>query len=256
MSPAIVVLGLLAVAIAILMGTDRALQAKGKPPGRAFDAVQLAIALCGVVLHGIIAGGIGWAARFFLVLLLVPAVIETAGLHSGLIFGRYRYTGKAGPRLPGGVPVVVVLMWFGLLYVTGTTGLMAVMTLGPGDSIFAAACIASLLMVWWDLAGDPVAVHEGLWQWKRKGRWYGVPLTNYIGWLLTSLVVLLIAFHFAGGFPYSVTLAKSPWVIRLPAFLFALLLFNYAGAARSRGLTAAGYVALAGGIVTLAAALV
>ena len=35
-----------------------------------------------------------------------------------------------------------------------------------------------------DLLLDPMAIRLGWWKWEEKGLWFGVPLTNYIGWAI------------------------------------------------------------------------
>ncbi len=31
---------------------------------------------------------------------------------------------------------------------------------------------------------------EGYWSWRRRGRYRGIPVTNFLGWLATGLVVM------------------------------------------------------------------
>ena len=42
-----------------------------------------------------------------------------------------------------------------------------------------------LLAVSVDWVMDPVAVKLGFWTWAEPGRWFGIPLYNYVGWMLT-----------------------------------------------------------------------
>lgn len=46
--------------------------------------------------------------------------------------------------------------------------------------------------IWFDLMLDPLAQKLGWWKWKRKGLWFGVPLTNYFGWTIVWLTVEVI----------------------------------------------------------------
>lgn len=43
--------------------------------------------------------------------------------------------------------------------------------------------------IWIDLIVDPAAIQLKWWKWQRKGLWFGVPLTNYIGWSIIWLTV-------------------------------------------------------------------
>ncbi len=46
---------------------------------------------------------------------------------------------------------------------------------------------AALLLVAFDGVLDPGAAHLGFWVWSTGGAYYGVPLSNYAGWMLSSL---------------------------------------------------------------------
>jgi putative membrane protein len=56
---------------------------------------------------------------------------------------------------------------------------------------FAVPFIASFLMVMWDLTFDPRAsTIQHMWIWEQGGGYFGVPLTNYLGWFFTVYVFL------------------------------------------------------------------
>ncbi len=233
-----------ALLVALLMAADRVLQALQRPPGRVFDAVQLLAAVVGVFLHAVWSRGWAWAAAFSATTLIVPYLIEILGQATGFPFGRYRYTAKAGPMLPGGVPAAVVLMWWGLLYVTCQSGHLIAVAVGIQYGWFA-VLIAALLVTAWDLTGDPVAVHAGMWRWEKRGGWYGIPWSNYAGWLGVSLVSLLLVEGLWGA--PDVVLSESAlqrFLRYVPPLLLGLLYLNYAGAGFRRGLKGPGIVAL------------
>src|SRR5437588_2050626 len=49
--------------------------------------------------------------------------------------------------------------------------------------------IGSAVMVMWDLTLDPTAsTIQHLWIWEQGGGYFGVPLTNYLGWFFTVYV--------------------------------------------------------------------
>jgi putative membrane protein len=52
-------------------------------------------------------------------------------------------------------------------------------------------------MVLWDLAMDPASsTIQKLWIWEKGGGFFGVPLSNYVGWFLTVYVFMqLFAFY-------------------------------------------------------------
>jgi uncharacterized membrane protein len=127
------------------------------------------------VLTGV-AGGGGLAA-------------EAVGVATGLPFGHYAYTGTLGPELLG-VPVVVPLAWVMMAW----PALVVARTLvarGPAVAAVGAAALTA-----WDVFLDPQMVAAGHWTWLDTAPGLplipGIPLTNYIGWLLVSVVIMAI----------------------------------------------------------------
>src|SRR5690606_29493557 len=47
-----------------------------------------------------------------------------------------------------------------------------------------------------DLILDPVAVKLGFWTWQNPGLYYGIPLQNYFGWLISAIISTMIYFKF------------------------------------------------------------
>lgn len=73
-----------------------------------------------------------------------------------------------------------------------------------------AVALAALWTTAVDLVIDPLAANQfGYWRWEQGGLYYGIPATNFAGWLLTSLVALgLFAPRLEAGFwPRAVGLA-------------------------------------------------
>jgi putative membrane protein len=60
-------------------------------------------------------------------------------------------------------------------------------------SIIAIPLLASLIMTTWDLAQDPVwsTILHG-WVWYDGGAWFGVPISNYLGWYANLFVIYLL----------------------------------------------------------------
>jgi len=46
--------------------------------------------------------------------------------------------------------------------------------------------LAATFAVMYDLFLDPIAVHLGIWTWHMGGPWYGVPISNFVGWWLIA----------------------------------------------------------------------
>jgi uncharacterized membrane protein len=121
------------------------------------------------------------AFLFFAALVLLTGfVVEVIGIHTGLLFGHYRYGQALGPKL-WDVPLLIAGNWLLLVYMTGVT----VQTLAA--PWWARALLAAALMVLLDLLIEPVAAVLDLWTWQG----YRIPASNYWGWLGVGLLLQL-----------------------------------------------------------------
>lgn len=109
---------------------------------------------------------------------------ELGGVQVALLFGPYSYSGVLQPQL-GGVPVVMACAWVILLaYVKHRLPLLEM-------NRWAAVVAGAVWMVGLDLVIDPVAtLGLGYWTWHAPGPYYGVPFSNFTGWLVVSAALL------------------------------------------------------------------
>lgn len=121
------------------------------------------------------AAGIGFAA-------------EIVGVHTGVPFGTYHYTGTLGVEVAG-VPIIAGLAWAMLAWPC------AVVAGRLAGSVVARVVIGGWALAAWDLFLDPQMVAAGHWRWADPAPHLPgvptVPLTNYAGWLLVSMVISL-----------------------------------------------------------------
>lgn len=117
---------------------------------------------------------------------LLGFTVEVLGVRLGVPFGAYSYTDALGPKLLG-VPPAVAFAWMTLAaYVKQ---MVARFDLAPRTEILVAAVWLTAI----DLLIDPLAANQlGYWRWEVKGAFYGVPLTNFAGWLIVSLLFFRI----------------------------------------------------------------
>jgi uncharacterized membrane protein len=118
----------------------------------------------------------------------VTATVERIGTRTGLPFGRYEYSGALRPQV-GGVPAIVPLAWFAMAVPAREAAHAA---LGERSSATTRALAGAAALTAWDLFLDPQMVGEGYWRWMKQGPYRGIPLTNFVGWFVTSLGVMLI----------------------------------------------------------------
>jgi uncharacterized membrane protein len=133
-------------------------------------------------------------------LLLVVAaggglLAETVGVHTGFPFGSYRYSGDLGPELLG-VPAIVPLAWTMMAWPALVVGRALARRLDLGAA--AVPFVGGWALASWDVFLDPQMVDAGHWSWEYATPGLplvpGVPLTNYGGWVLVS-VLLVGALH-------------------------------------------------------------
>ena len=134
----------------------------------------------------------GWprTGLFFATAAIVSYLLEEAGVRTGLIFGPYHYSDMLGAKL-GHVPILIPLAWFMMIYpswVTARALLRGVDTRTP-SGIAVLALIAAMVMTAWDTVMDPGMSAAGNWVWEQGCPYFGVPLRNYFGWLLTTFLV-------------------------------------------------------------------
>src|SRR5215472_1547909 len=124
--------------------------------------------------------------------LVIGNVVENIGVLTGFPFGRYYFTERMGPKLFL-VPVLIGPAYLGMGYLSWV---VARLILGKTGDLFAGArvvtvpIIATFIMVAWDLAIDPTLSTIGhYWIWLRGGAYFGVPLSNFLGWYLTNYLI-------------------------------------------------------------------
>ncbi|MGD9701627.1 MAG: carotenoid biosynthesis protein [Acidimicrobiia bacterium] len=154
-------------------------------------------ALSSVVIGGLaVTTGLGAAQRwgprraFVALATIAPAtaVVEKVGTTTGRPFGAYRYTSVLRPQIAD-VPAIVPLAWFAMSLPARETAHAA---LGRRSSVGGRILLGSFALAAWDLFLDPQMVGEGYWQWARRGRYRGIPLSNFVGWFLTGLAVMAL----------------------------------------------------------------
>ena len=157
------------------------------------DAVPLAVVVAlvakclAVAVILIEALGFSRTARLFLVVGVLSWVAEFVGSQTGFPFGAYEYTGLLQPQF-GHVPLIIPLAWFAMLPVS-----WAVAQILTNGTLLIYSMVSAIAMTAWDLFLDPQMVGWDFWIWQDDGLYFGIPLTNYVGWLLVAFVVTLVA---------------------------------------------------------------
>ena len=145
--------------------------------------------------------------RFFLIFIattfVVAFIVETIGVHTGALFGKYVY-GTALGIAYNRVPLIIGINWIIIIYCSGISiqilllkaiNRVASDTNSPPLVLKALSVIAdgATLAVTMDWLMEPVAVKLGFWKWVEADA--GIPFYNYISWVVVSMLLLLV-FHF------------------------------------------------------------
>jgi uncharacterized membrane protein len=156
-------------------------------------ALVLLVSVAFALIHGAVRYGWRGIAAFIVICLVVSNILENTSILTGFPFGHYHYTDSLGPKLFL-VPLLIGPAYFANGYLAWVLGNVLIGDVRRGASAFttfAVPFVASFLMVMWDLTFDPRAsTIEHMWIWQQGGGYFGVPLTNYLGWFFTVYVFL------------------------------------------------------------------
>jgi putative membrane protein len=139
---------------------------------------------------------------FATVTLVVSNIFENMSVLTGFPFGHYYYTDVLDPKLFL-VPVLIGPAYLGTGYLAWTIARLiagATRSRLPGHLTFTVPLLAAFMMVSWDLSFDPIySTNYHAWIWLDGGSYFGVPFSNFLGWLLTTFVFLqLFALYLKG----------------------------------------------------------
>ena len=158
--------------------------------GSARDAITIGTVITfflASATHAWITRGSAWTAGYLAISVGLGLVVEAVGRSTGFPFGVYDYTDSLGTKLLG-VPLVIPLAWAMMAYPT----LLAAQRLTT--SRLGVTVIGAWLLATWDVFLDSQMVAEGHWEWAdpTPALWGvpGIPIGNYLGWLLTALVMI------------------------------------------------------------------
>jgi putative membrane protein len=135
--------------------------------------------------------------------------IEIVGVTTGWPYGQFEYGVSLGPML-GGVPVALPVFFLPLV---ANAYLLCLLLLGTlADRALPRLLSVIALVLAMDVVLDPGAVALGFWTYG-GGAFYGVPLSNYAGWVLSATVAVVV---------FDATFDRTALGARLAACEFAL----------------------------------
>lgn len=158
----------------------------GPPATLPLVAAEVLAAFAVALVDGARSVGVRGILIFTLICALVGNGMENLGVATGFPYGHYTFLGVMGPKLFA-VPVLLGLAYIGMAWASWRLGCAIA---GPRARWFVPPVVAAFVMTAWDLAQDPVwSTMLHAWAWRDGGRWFGVPLSNYFGWLVTTFLI-------------------------------------------------------------------
>ncbi|MGQ3410760.1 bisanhydrobacterioruberin hydratase [Natrinema sp. LN54] len=130
------------------------------------------------------------AVAFLGVLTAYTYAIELVGVQTGWPYGTFEYGIRLGPMVGGDVPLALPLFFVPLVLNAYLLTLLALRERVGRVVPRLLAAIAAVVAV--DLVLDPAAVAIGFWTYVPPGSYYGVPASNYWGWLLSGTVAVVL----------------------------------------------------------------
>lgn len=190
--------------------------------------VLAAIGILVAAAHAIVTYGWRDALALAAICVVITFTMENIGVATGWPFGHYHF--EIEPNLPhvGTIPPVVGPLWFGMGYlswiVAGTLVVGARERMNRKFELIALPIVAAFVMTQRDVVMDPPeSTISKIWIWHDGGAHFGVPLSNYLGWLLTSwLFYQAFAIYLSGRRDMSRFALQHGRTLRLVAILLYL----------------------------------
>jgi putative membrane protein len=121
--------------------------------------------------------------KFLLVAFVIGLTVELIGVHTGLLFGDYKYGLNLGPKL-WDVPLVIGINW-GVLTVTAASATHSLKLPHTLKII-----LNAFILVIFDFVMEPVAMKSDFWSWNNNS----IPFFNYVCWFFIAVILQLIYF--------------------------------------------------------------
>jgi len=121
-------------------------------------------------------------------LILYSYAVEYVGITTGVPYGEFFYGVDLGPVVAG-VPLGLPIFFVPLVM---NAYLLCLLLLGDRARVAAVRLLAVIAtVVTMDVVLDPGAVALGFWVYPNGGEFYGVPLSNYAGWVVSATVAVV-----------------------------------------------------------------
>lgn len=176
---------------------------------------------------------IGWkhTVIFFIMTMSVSWIYEEIGVETGQIFGAYHYTDVLGAKF-GHVPILIPLAWFMMIYPSYVIANHIASSHhrkehGVIFQIVLLSLLSAIVMTTWDFVIDPYlsGPTQKAWIWEKGGPYFGIPLQNFAGWMLTTFTIYLLFRLFEHKFHFHND-GLSTGVVLLPVMAYGFMMLS------------------------------
>lgn len=143
------------------------------------------------------------ALTVFVLALTLAFMSEYLGTTTDYPFGAYEYTSQLGYKILGRVPFNIPTSWFYMLVASLAICGRFLPAKDDNTSRWWWAFVGGLVLTAWDVSMDPAMVKTNHWYWQVGDLsqrspfiqfigtpfFFGMPLSNWLGWLLTGILV-------------------------------------------------------------------
>ena len=172
------------------------------------------------------------ALMVFAASFLLAFISEYAGTVTDYPFGAYEYTSQLGYKMFGRVPFNIPTSWFYMLVASLAICGRFLPAKDDNTSKWYWALMGGLVLTAWDVSMDPAMVKTNHWFWQMgslsdrsafeqfigKPIFFGMPITNWLGWLLTGIIVARVMLAIVPPTMWAAKVAPH----RLPITLYAV----------------------------------
>ncbi len=125
---------------------------------------------------------------------VVSNALENTSVLYGFPFGYYVHTELGGPKLLN-VPFTVTLLYVAMGYISWMAAQVLLRRTSYASAtrlVWVTPMVAAFVFTSWDLCVDPIygTVYRAF-IYRDPGAWFGTPVGNYFGWMLTTYIFYL-----------------------------------------------------------------
>lgn len=144
-----------------------------------------------LLIHGSLSYGWKGIGAFFLIGSTAGLVLEASSIAFGFPFGFYQHHAP-GPRMLE-VPIVTIFA-YAMLGMPAWAIARLIVRADPrqsqGADLWTTPIVAAFIMTGFDLAFDPIGhTVQHSWTFRYPGGLFGVPLSNFLGWMFTGWAI-------------------------------------------------------------------